>query len=151
MGPKLCPKLCPKRKTLYLCDRFGLQETLVLPLNPTLVPHFGRPLGGPRRAWISSRVPEIAQFSLSCFPPQKAPPSRKTKPDLLPLKSIITLGTWGDGHSHNENLDGKRSAGRHTFSPISGVRLPSQRHLFASSSPKAPVLTTSLPRSTREL
>ena len=127
-GTKVVPKV--EKPFIYAVD-LASRKLWSRPWTPTLVPHFGRPLGGPRGASISSRVPEIAQFCLNRFPPSGSPSFKEDKAGLVAIK--VVSSPWG--HEAMviltvQILDGKHRAGHHTFTPMSGMRLTSQRHLF---------------------
>ena len=138
-----CARSCAEKPFIYAVN-LASRKLWSHPWTPTLVPHFGRPLGGPRGASMSSRVPEIAHFSLSRFPPLESPSFKEDKTGLVAIKEASSprdMGQW----RFSLCKSWMASVGQVTtpFTPISGMRLTSQRHPFSSSSPKAPKLTTS--------
>ena len=63
--------------------------------TPTLVTHFGPPLGAPGGARISRHVPEIAQIHFCWFPPSDSPLAWKKRRGLLPQKRHPPPGDMG--------------------------------------------------------
>ena len=112
------PKVVPDvEKTLYLCGRIDLQETLVTPLNP----HFGHALWAafwrPRRSSDQQTRPRNRPSSLfMASPPQTASRlSWKKRWVCCHRRGIVTMGHGVMATLNMQILEGKRSSGHHTF------------------------------------
>ena len=106
-------KLCPKWKNPYLCDAIDLPTTLVTPLNPHLVTHFGPLVGGPAELGSADVSQKLPRFTFSGFPLSD---SMEEEGGFVAIEEAAS--PWGHGAMTiltMQILDGKLRAGHHTF------------------------------------
>ena len=113
------------------------------PATPTLVTHFGPPLGGPGGARISIHVPEIAQIHSCWLPLSDSPLAWKKRRGLLPQKRHPPPGDMGQSRFSQCKSWIAGVVQVNTLFTVLRNASSKVRDTFFSSNPKEPILSKS--------
>ena len=141
---KVVPEVVPEvGKPFIYAVELTSRKLWSRPGTPTLVTHFGPPLGGPGGARISRHVPKIAQIHFCWLPPSDSPLAWKKRRGLLPQKRHPPPGDMGQSRFSQCKSWIAGVVQVNTLFTVLRNASSKVRDTFFSSNPKAPILSKS--------